>query len=190
MRDQKGTITGHYVAHWGVPKAIRPRRARGIREFAILEFSPRGARGTWRYATNGMSSYLQAHPDPGTRVRTELYCVTRNRALWVGDLLASMATYPVDYGTYLSEWDTIDAGGPIDRGLSLYTGVLLVRPGSADQPTLGLIGTQPDKILVHQVIGLLPADLDRASAAGGRTLWDRLLEVGRDVALDAEPNLP
>ena len=60
-RHEKGVITAHFIFHWGVPKEIRPRKLPGIGELAILEFAPKGVRLTWRYATNGMSSYIQHH---------------------------------------------------------------------------------------------------------------------------------
>jgi len=181
MSNESGIISGHLITHWGVPAAIRPRNTPGIETFAILEFAPRGARKTWRYATNGMSTYLQAHPDHRIQVRTELYACTSQRTPWVDSLLAAIATYPKDYATYLAEGDTIDVGQPIDRGSSCYTGILLAPPGPCDPLTLGLVGGLSENVLVHQVVGLLPNEVRYAQQNGGRALWVRLARCGEAV---------
>jgi hypothetical protein len=182
MQHDQGTITGHFMSHWGVPMAIYPWNARGIPEFAVLEFGPRPPRMTWRYATNGMSSYAQEHPERNVDVRCEVFCCTRNRASWVNDLLAAVAAYPIDYHTSLADGDTIDVGQPIDRSESPYTGILLSAP-SGDAQTLGLVGGLANDILVHQIVGLLPREVDFAAANGGRVLAKRL-EAAGELLLD------
>ncbi len=181
MPNEKGIITGHFVAHWGVPKEIRPQKARGIHEFAVLEFAPRGKRDTWRYATNGMSSYVQAHPDEDVRVRTEIYAGTRDRAIWVDALFAAIAAYPQDYNTYLAEGDTIDVGQAIDQAQSCYAGVLCAAPGPIDPPTIGLVGGLAQNVLVHQVVGLLPVEIQYAARHGGKVLWEHLVNMGKTL---------
>jgi hypothetical protein len=159
METHKGVITGHYMAHWGVPMEIRPLKARGISEFAILEFKPRRSRLTWRYATNGMSSFIQYHPENRFRIRTELFVCTKERQAWIAGLLTALASYPLDYCTCFTEGDTIDVGKAIDQINSCYTGILLAPPGPADPPTVGLVGGTSENILVHQVVGLLSCEV-------------------------------
>ncbi len=178
MVDERGITTGHFIRHWGVPADIRPRKVRGIESFAVLEFAPKAPRNTWRYATNGMSSYVQSHPDQHVRVRTEVYACTSQRVTWVDDLLAAIATYPMDYATYLAEGDTISVGQPIDRDRSIYTGVLLAPPGPFDPATLGLVGGLSDNVLVHQVVGLLEDEVRYAEQHGGKVLWQCLVNNG------------
>src|SRR6516164_7144929 len=112
MSSRQQIITGHFIAHWGAPIEIRPRKVQGIESFAILEFGPRDSRTTWLYATNGMSSYTQAYPDERMKIRTELYACCKQRVTWVDDLLAAIATYPRDCTTFLAEADTIEVGQP------------------------------------------------------------------------------
>src|SRR5690348_9347548 len=102
MQGDKGVITGHFLSHWGIPKDIRPRSLQTIGDFAILEFAPQRGRASWRYATNGMSSYTQYYPDGPVKVRTELYTCSNERKPWVDDLLAAIATYPLDFKTHLA----------------------------------------------------------------------------------------
>lgn len=95
-------MTAHWITHLGVPMEIHPRAMHGFdRAFAILEFAPRGSRTSWRYATNGMSSRIQACPQPGVRVRTEVYAATAQRAPWMCDLLTALAAYPWDQQTWV-----------------------------------------------------------------------------------------
>jgi len=192
MQREKGIITGHFITHWGVPSDIRSRPLRGIGEFAILEFAPSRSRVSWRYATNGMSSLRQRQDDGSAIVRTELYASTKERVAWVDDLLAGLAAYPYDYDTWLADGDTIDVGQPLDRDSSPYRGVLLSGPRVADCKTLGLIGGLSDNVLVHQVIGLLPDEVEYASSHGAGVVYQRLggsgydlLDVERDSVLNA-----
>jgi hypothetical protein len=173
--DSRGIITSHFITHWGVPSDIRPRNVRGTESFAILEFPPRVARKTWRYATNGMSSIVQTSPSDGPKIRTELYTCTSTRLPWIDELLAAIASYPYDYSTYLAQSDTIEVGQPIDRNRSSYTGILLAPP---DPPTLGLVAGISDNVLVHQVIGLFPNELEFAKREGGERLWDKVSPKG------------
>jgi len=189
MQNEKGIITGHFMSHWGVPKEIRPRKLPGVGDFAILEFAPRGTRTTWRYATNGMSGYAQNYPDGLVKVRTELYGSTKEKAAWVDDLLAAIATYPLDFTTYLTEGDTINVGQPIDRRGSRFTGILLARPGLSDPETVGLVAGIPENVLVHQVVGILPSEAEFAEQLGGKALWERLAKNG-DLLLDDDSRLP
>jgi hypothetical protein len=183
MANDKGIITGHFMAHWGVPRDIRPLRARGIAEFAVLEFAPREPRMTWRYATNGMSSYLQSYPEESMNVRTELFACTKQRAMWIDDLLLAIASYPHDFATYLAEGDTINVGQPIDQNSSCYTGILLASPEPA---TLGLVAGLSHDVLVHQVVGLLPTEVQFAEEhGGGKMLWQKLFNKGEQL-LDEE----
>jgi hypothetical protein len=180
MSSNQQIITGHFIAHWGVPREIRPRKVQGIEKFAILEFGPRGSRTTWLYATNGMSSYAQAYPDDHMKICTELYACCKQRVTWVDDLLAAIATYPRDCTTYLAEADTIEVGQPIDRNSSGYTGILLAPPYP---PTLGLVGSLSENVLVHKVVGLLPAEVQFAERHGGRVLLEKLTKYG-ELGLD------
>jgi hypothetical protein len=183
VTDDKSVITGHFIAHWGVPDDIRPRALPGVGEFAILQFPPRGTRRTWRYATNGMSTYLQADPEVGIKVRTELYASSKERVRWVDELLAALAVYPKDQSTYFAEGDTIDVGQPIDRASSDYTAVLLAPPGPLDPSTVGIVGGARENILVHQVIGLLPGEAETVTSEGSKIFWERLA-AGGEVVLD------
>jgi hypothetical protein len=185
MHFDKGIVTGHFIAHWGVPNDIIPRKLTGIGEFAILEFAPRGRRTTWRYASNGMSSYAQTYSDGLATIRTELYGVTGGKALWVCDLLAAIATYPVDFKTYLTEGDTIKVGQPIDRHGSRFTAVMLARPGLGDPETLGIMGRMPEGVFVQQVVGIWPSEAAFAEEHGGKSLWRRLANMG-DLSLDED----
>ena len=179
----KGTITGHFIAHWGVPSNIFPLSATGIEAFAVLEFAPKGSRRSWRYATNGMSSYPQFYPDEHVSVRTELYASTSDRADWVLDLLKAMGSYPFDCQTYFAEGDTVNVGQSIDQKLSCFTGILIAPP----QPsTLGLVSSLQEKVLVHPLIGLLPTEVQFSEEhCGGKMLWQKLIaqnELLLDVA--------
>ncbi len=178
MEIEKGIVTGHFIAHWGVPSSISPHKIDGFGELAILEFAPRGARLTWRYATNGMSCYEQEKLQGGVCVRTELFACTRSRAPWVKDLLIAIAKYPMDYSTYFTEGDTISVGQPIDRKDSPFTGILLAPPGPVDPQTLGLVGGISEKVLVHQVVGILPSDLLQTRHQNGKKLWAGIVENG------------
>jgi len=179
----KGNITRHFISHWGVPSNIFPLSARGIEAFAVLEFAPKGSRRSWRYATNGMSSYRQCYPDEHISVRTELYTSTNHRADWVLDLLMAMASYPIDCQTYFAEGDTVNVGQSIDQKLSCYTGILIAPP---QPPTLGLVSSMQEKVLVHQLIGLLPTEVQFSEEhCGGKTLCQKLItetELLLDVA--------
>jgi len=179
--EAQGIITAHFIAHWGVPSDIRPREVRGAKPFAILEFGPRGARRTWRYATNGMSNCLQQHPDSRMKVRTELLACTTEKVGWIDDLLGGIAAYPNDYSTYLAEGDTIEVGQPLDQDVSCFTGVLLAPPGPLDSSTLGMIGDLEENILVHQVVGLLRPELDYVREHSGKRLWEQLVKFGEPV---------
>jgi hypothetical protein len=169
----KGTITGHFIAHWGVPSNIFPFSARGIEAFAVLEFAPKGLRRSWRYATNGMSSYRQFCPDEHIIVRTEIYASTNDRADWVHDLLIAMASYPIDCQTYFAEGDTVNVGQSIDQKSSCYTGIMIAPP---QPPTLGLVSSLQEKVLVHQLIGLLPSEVQFSEEhCGGKIFWQKLI---------------
>jgi hypothetical protein len=127
-----------------------------------------------------MSSYIQPHPGELVRIRTEIYGCCKQQVTWVDDLLAAIATYPRDYSIFLAEADTIDVGQPIDRRGSCYTGVLLAPPYP---PTAGFVGGLDENVLVHQVVGLFPIEVNFAERYGGRLLWDKLSKYG-DVFLD------
>lgn len=181
MHSEKGIVTAHFITHWGVPSQIRRHALRRIGDFAILEFAPNQSRVTWRYATNGMNVLRQRHDDSSVVVRTELYASTKDRATWVDELLAGLADYPFDYDTWLADGDTVEVGQPLDRNVSPYTGVLLAAPGMHDSQTVGLIGGLSDKILVHQVIGLLPGEVQYASVHGASILYERAAAGGHDL---------
>jgi hypothetical protein len=136
-----------------------------------------------------MSNYAQSYPDGLLQVRTELFGCTKQHAIWVDDLLAAIATYPLDYSTYLSEGDTIDVGQPIDRRGSKLTGVLLAPPGVDDPETVGLVGGISGNVLVHQVVGILPEEAEFAKEHGGKRLWERLAKNG-PLLLDDDLRVP
>lgn len=184
MENYRGKITAHFMAHWGVPTEIRPYEIGSLRaSLAILQFAPRGARQTWRYATNGMSSYLQHSPDFEARVRTELFACTLKKEDWIDDLLKAIASYPADYSTYLSQGDTIEVGQPIDRRKSCFTGILISPPGPIDPSSLGVIDGLENDVLVHQVVGLTPAEICYTQKYGGAKLWESIAQNG-DPILD------
>ena len=168
--DANRLMTAHWITHLGVPTEIRPRTLHGFDgAFAILEFAPRGSRTSWRYATNGMSSRLQAGPQPGVRVRTELYAATAQRARWMCDLLTALAAYPWDQRTWFAEGDTIELQeSPTSRNCP-FAGIMLVAPGAIDPPEIGLAGDS-EPILIHQLAGLLPAELQQAKSGSGARL--------------------
>jgi hypothetical protein len=128
-----------------------------------------------------MSNYLQRHPDPRMKVRTELFACTTEKMSWIDDLLGAIAAYPNDYSTYLAEGDTIEVGQPLDRDSSSYTGVLLAPPGPLDQSTLGVIGDLGEDVLVHQVVGLLGPELDYVREHSGKRFWEQLVKLGEPV---------
>lgn len=179
MNGDPGNITTHFISHWGVPKAIRPIKAKGISSLAILEFGPTGNRPTWYYATNGMSSYIQPQSISAIKVRTEVFAATSKMVEWIDDLLTALALYPLQNSTYIAEGDTIEVGQPIDRKNSFYTGVLFAPPCVDNSSTLGLVGGASDDILVHQVIGLFPSELNYAKRFTGMELWARLEKLGK-----------
>lgn len=181
MSESQGVVTTHFISHWGVPNEIRPRELRNEKAFAVLEFAPHGARRTWRYATNGMSSYRQQHPSLRHGVRTELFACTAKRITWIDDLLGAIANYPHDCSTYLAEGDTIEVGQPLDRGTSCFTGVLLASPGPLDPSTLGVVGGLAEDVLVHQVVGLLESELVYVREHSGKQMWGQLVKFGEPV---------
>ncbi len=187
MIDDTGTITAHFISHWGVPAAISPRQVAGA-EVAILEFAPRGERRTWRYSINGMSRCCQYSPDPSLNVCTELYVCTNAQMPLAEELLIALAAFPNDNPTYIADGDTIDFEQPIRCGRCSFVGILLAPPGPIDSPTLGLVAGLPNDVLVHQVVGLLPSEMNFAKRHGGKRLWERLA-VGGEPLLDG-PRAP
>jgi hypothetical protein len=179
VRDNKGAITAHFIAYWGVPSEIRERDVPGLEAFAILEFPPSGTRREWRYATNGMSSFLQSHSDPKISVRTELYACTQHKAPWLDELLSALAGYPRQQQTFFAEWDTVEVSHPIDHRISSFTGIMLVPPGPFDPLTIGIAGGVMENILIHQLAGLTPSEVQYARQNGGRLLWGHILKSGR-----------
>jgi hypothetical protein len=163
-----GIITGHFIAHWGVPNGIYPQTETSP-ELAILEFAPDAGWNSWRYVTNGMSSCLQVND-----LRTEIYTCSRRQLTWIHRLLAAITTYPTDYSTCIAEGDTIAVGQPVDGGTSPFTGILFAAPDPIDAPTVGLVGGVTEKILVHRVVGLLPSELKFAEEHGGKELCTKL----------------
>jgi len=136
-----------------------------------------------------MSNYVQGYPDQLLQVRTELFGCTKERAIWVDDLLAAIATYPLDFSTYLAEGDTIDVGRPIDQRSSQLTGVMLVRPGADDPETVGLVGGMSGNVLVQQVVGIFPNEAEFSKEHGGKCLWERLAKNGL-LLLDDDLRVP
>src|SRR5690349_11285339 len=128
MPDLKGIITGHFMAHWGVPSGIYPQEGTSP-ELAILEFAPDAGRNSWRYVTNGMSGRIQVDG-----LRTEVYACSRGKLTWIRRLLAAITTYPTDYNTCIAEGDTIAVGQPVDGDTSPFTGILFVAPDPIDAP--------------------------------------------------------
>jgi hypothetical protein len=186
MSTDKQIISGHYIFHWGVPTSIRPAKARGIDEFAIFEFGPTESRTTWRYATNGMSSYVQPCPDENVIVRTELYSSAKEKKTWIDDLLVALASYPQDYATFFAEGDSIDVGQPIDQNASCFTGILL---GPPNPPSIGLVAGLRENVLVHRVIGILPDEIEFAKEHSGKMLWQKLAQHGELLLDEKRPSV-
>ena len=181
MEDQRQLFATHLIAHWGVPKEICPITTSKIQPLAIFSFGPRGKRQTWRYATNGMSGVVQNDSEP--EIRTELFLGTAAPAPWALDLLIALARYPSDYSTYLSQWDTINVGQPVDQVNSPYTAVLLTPPEPWDVATLGVVGALQNCVLLHRVVAILPSELEYSLQHGGEALWTRLAE-GDEPCID------
>jgi len=180
--SQKKAITAHFITHWGVPRHIHVQEQSPV-ELAVLEFGPRAQRQTLRFATNGMSAYIQFYQTKG--YRTELYTSSRSNALWIIQLLAAIAKYPVLQETRLGEFDTIPVGGPIDQDSSPFTAVLIAPPGPDEAETLGaILDVTPEPILVHQVVAITDSELNFAIEHGGERLWERLIDLGRPLLLD------
>lgn len=160
--DANRAMTAHWITYFGVPSEIHSRALNAFDgAFAILEFAPRGSRTSWRYTTNGMSSRIQACPHPGVRVRTEIYAATIRRAPWMCDLLTALAAYPWDQRTWFAEGDTIELQESPTSRKCPFAGIMLATPGALDPPEIGLAGDS-EPILIHQLAGLLPAELQQA----------------------------
>lgn len=180
--DRRQEITGHFIAHWGVPREIHVR-APFVADLAVLEFGPRGDRTTWRYATNGMGAVRQ---QCGAVVYgTELFACSGSRSEWIVRLLDALARYPHQQETRLSEFDTIPAGGPVDGRSSPYTAILLAPENPPDSETLGLVAVEGPRLLVHQVVAITAAELDYAVTNGGEALWERLIALECPLLLDS-----
>lgn len=180
--SRKKAITAHFITHWGVPRHIHVQEP-GPVELAVLEFGPRAQRQTFRFATNGMSAYIQFYQAKG--YRTELYTTSRSDAPWIIQLLVAIAKYPVLQETRVGEFDTIPVSGPIDQDSSQFTAVLIAPPGPEETETLGaILDVFPEPILVHQVVAITDRELSFAIEHGGEKLWKRLIDLGRPLLLD------
>src|SRR5207249_4194147 len=120
--DKYPARTGHFITFWSVPTEIYLRGKINNAELAILEFGPRKDRSSWRYATNGMSEYIQTHE---REIRTELFACTKDRQKWATELLDALSRYPQQECTFFAEFDTVAVGQPIDRNDSPFTAILL-----------------------------------------------------------------
>ncbi len=177
------TRTGHFILFWNVPREIYRQEHNAEPTIAILEFSPRANRQTWRYATNGMSEYTQAYGVE--RVQTELFVSANEQCAWAIPLLEGLARYPKMHGTYLGEYDTISVGKAIDRKISPFTAILLAPPGAEEDVALGAIRMAvPDLVLVHQVIGVYESECAFAVNHGGDKLYDRLRRDNVSLSID------
>ena len=175
-----GKRTGHFISHWGVPNEIYCREAFGLDKLAIIEFRPKKNQLAWRYATNGMSEYVQCSQGP-TQVRTELYCTSNNQCPWAIDLLTALATYPIKHHTFLAEFDTLDIGQPSDRRTSPFTGIILTPP---EEPTLGAFNLDKVIVLIHRVVFLYENEIDYAIMHSGAALYSSLIRSGINFHID------
>lgn len=175
--------TGHYIVFWGVPGEIHVRKELGTSSLAILEFPPRSGRSTWRYATNGMSEYVQTYE--GTTSRTELFACTSRKLSWVVSLLDALARYPSQEQTLLGAFDTVAVGQPIDRDSSAFSAVLLAPP-HLEADALGVMaGLTDEPIHISHVIGIFESECAFAVENGGAALYARLRAHGSSFLLDA-----
>jgi hypothetical protein len=185
----KQEVTAHYMRHWGVP--LRPHlEAPCSRDLAVFEFAPgRQADSqpplqTSRFATNGMSAYVQSYQ--GIPRRTEIYVSARSYAPWILELLVAVANYPVTFETLLEQFNTIPIDGPIDQSCSPFTALLLGPPEPEDPDTLGVIpDITPEPLLVHRVVGITQREYEFAlNYDDGEELWHRLVSLGRPLLID------
>jgi hypothetical protein len=180
--SRKKAVTGHFMAHWGVPSEIHVQEKSRI-DLAVVEFAPKGGRATYRFATNGMSAIVQ--PSRGGRYRTELYASSRSAAPWIVRFLAVLAVYPIEEETSLGEMQTVPLAGPIVQGDSIYSAILIAPPGPEDPETLGaILGVTTEAILVHRVVPISELERDFAAERGSEELWQQLLGLGRPLLLD------
>jgi hypothetical protein len=176
--------TGHLIANWGVPEKIYERKPIAGKKIAVIEFAPKRSAGYWRYVTNGMSEHLQPASEGG--VRTELVAYAGAEREWIVDLLDALSRYPLQHGTYFSEYDTIAVGQPIDRRSSPFQGVLLAPLPLTEQRGAGTLGgIFPETVTLLQVVGLHESEMDAAVERGGEFLFD-LLERNEPVVVDAD----
>jgi hypothetical protein len=173
--------TAHFIAHWGVPNEIYCRDVFGFKKFAIVEFRPSKSQWVWRYATNGMSEYIQRSKESSQAIRTELYCTSNDQCPWAIDLLAAIASYPLQHHTFFGEFDTLDIGQPMDQRASPFTGIMLTPP---EDPTLGAVDLDNDVIFIHRVVGLYESETDHAITRGGKALYSRLMRSGVSFQVD------
>ena len=180
--SRKKAVTGHYIAHWGVPSEIRVQESSRF-DLAVLEFAPTRGRDTYRLATNGMSTLVQSNR--ARRYRTELYAISRSAAPWIARLLAALAVYPVEEETSLGEMQTVPLAGPIIQGDSKFSAILIAPPEPEDAGTVGaILGVTPEPILVHRVVAITDSERSLAVEYGSEELWLRLLGLGRPLPLD------
>lgn len=175
----KRRVTGHYIAHWGVPREVRVAGHAGW-EVAVLEFHPGDRLDGYRYATNGMHEYPQQYGDRS--FRTELYVATRQPCTWVEPLLRALVPYPQQPNTALGTYDTLAVGGPVDRAHSSLTALLFAPPDPASLALVG--GATSEPVILHRVVGLTERECRFAMEQGGEALWERLRGSGSPLYLD------
>jgi hypothetical protein len=177
--------TAHFIAHWGVPKAIHQQVDLSGLPLAILEFSPNRYLTSWRYATNGMSEHLQEGGD--RKVRTELYACSHDEAPWLIQLLDALARYPIQQATFLSEYDTMPLVSGMPGVPPEFGGILLAPPDPHDPVTLGALQVDDSlPVLVHQVVLVTTSELNFAINNDGRALWGRLLKHDQLLVADKQ----
>jgi len=182
---RKQARTGFYIQEWGVPKEIHICDPIADNELAVFEFLPCRGRKSWRYATNGMSEYIQKYEE--YLFRTELYALTNNQAPFAVKLLSSMARYPFSNQTYFSEFDTIPLGHSIGQKNLKYTALLLAPPCPEDGAQFNQIpDVTKEPIYIYFVAPLFATELEFAINKGGKNLWEILLNSGFSLALDAK----
>lgn len=188
MKDilRKG-VTGHLIAHWGVPCRIHPPESESL-GVAVLEFAPGGRLSSWRYATNGLSAFRLPTGKGGARM--ELFASTEGSCPWAIDLLRALVKYAVGRNVYLGEGDTIPVERPIDRDRSPYTALFIAPPAETEAVSLGAARCAGEVVFFHQVIGAYRGELDLARQAGIEVVWERLAVRGSEPLLDvARPPL-
>ena len=176
--------TGFFIGHWGPPVEIVPSPIQGVPDFAVLVFGPRGARASWRYATNGISEHEQWAPMVERPFRTELFISAAHECAWIPRLLTRLADYVIQHEQSVFEFDAI----PLCYEECYPAGsraVLICPPFPTEAQTIGAAVTPGLSYLIHQVTMLGAQEFARCESGQSREVWEAIARASTEGLVDA-----